>query len=177
MPHESPVGSQGEIREPVGACRGSRLGWSGSLCDARREQDAEPQRSRGEDARCTPEQEARVLLRGALLALELATTVSADWAPEVQDANGNERRKKQGSDKPISEAIEEMTHEMRDLYDALSDFILGLDEEKLSIPIAYDLLAGSGTMDLAEFIYRLLDHEVHHRGALVVYLKMFDKGV
>ena len=51
------------------------------------------------------------------------------------------------------------------------EFILVQDDHTLAELIRFDLLSGSGEMDLASMIYQFLDHEIHHRGQLVVVLR------
>ena len=75
-----------------------------------------------------------------LLALELATTVTADAIPKTPDST-NGGQKKSSQDKTVSEAIAEMTDEMRDLFEALRSFLLGLgddvNEKQLKLYIAF----------------------------------------
>ena len=51
------------------------------------------------------------------------------------------------------------------------EFILSQDDASLTELIPFEWLSGRGEMDLASMIYRVLDHETHHRGALVVSLR------
>ena len=51
------------------------------------------------------------------------------------------------------------------------EFILSQDDASLTELIPFDWLSGKGEMDLASMIYGVLDHETHHRGALVVILR------
>ncbi|MFC1736999.1 DinB family protein [Candidatus Hydrogenedentota bacterium] len=55
-------------------------------------------------------------------------------------------------------------------------FILALDDDALGMSIRFEALAGNGEMDLCSMIYRLLDHEIHHRGALSVFLRAIEEG-
>jgi len=51
-------------------------------------------------------------------------------------------------------------------------FILDLDDEKLATPIIFDSLSGSGEMEFGDILYRTIDHEIHHRGGLVAFLRI-----
>ena len=51
------------------------------------------------------------------------------------------------------------------------EFILVQDDDSLAELIQFESLSGEGEMDLASMIYRFLDHEIHHRGQLVVILR------
>ena len=64
-----------------------------------------------------------------LLALELATTVTADAIPEAQDSTGRGQKQKSSQDKTVAEAIADMTDQMRDLFEALRSFVLGLGDD------------------------------------------------
>jgi predicted transport protein len=64
-----------------------------------------------------------------LLALELAATVAGDAPPEVQDSTDLGKKQERAPDKTIAEAIEEMTDEMRDLFEALRAFVLNLGDD------------------------------------------------
>lgn len=66
--------------------------------------------------------------------------------------------------------------ELSALKDKRRDFILAQDDDSLAVAIEFEALSGSGTTDLGAMIYRLLDHEIHHRGALAVYLRAYEKG-
>jgi uncharacterized damage-inducible protein DinB len=63
---------------------------------------------------------------------------------------------------------------LQDLRQTRREFLLGQDNDSLAELIPYSWLAGEGEMDLGSMIYRLLDHEIHHRGALAVILRFFD---
>ena len=54
------------------------------------------------------------------------------------------------------------------------DFILAMNDEKLNTKIAVDSIAGKSEEDLGSLIYRMLDHETHHRGALAIYLNVLN---
>ena len=64
-----------------------------------------------------------------LLALELASTVSAAHAPQPQRATNGTTTKKPSSDKSIATTIEEMSQDMRDLYQGLCDLLMGLGDD------------------------------------------------
>jgi uncharacterized damage-inducible protein DinB len=66
--------------------------------------------------------------------------------------------------------------ELEDLKKKRRDFIAGLDDDTLSMTITFDALTGGGETTFAEMIYRLLDHEAHHRGALAATLRMIERG-
>ena len=97
-----------------------------------------------------------------LLALELATTVSVESAPEQQEGTGNKKRKRRDSNIPISERIEEMTGEMRDLYDSLSNFIMGLgddvNQKTLKLYVAFRRMRNFATVIAQPKNLRLLLH-------------------
>lgn len=69
-----------------------------------------------------------------------------------------------------------LLRELEDLKRKRRDFIAGLDNDSLSMAITFDALAGSGETTLIEMIYRLLDHEAHHRGAPAATLRMIGEG-
>ncbi len=83
-----------------------------------------------------------------LLALELATTVSADSTPDTSPDKPT--GKKRGGDKPISEAIEEMSDEMRDLYQSLCDFAMSLgddvNQKQLKLYVAFRRIRNFATV-------------------------------
>ncbi len=54
---------------------------------------------------------------------------------------------------------------------ARREFILAQDDHTLAELIPFDSLSGRGERDLASMIYLFLDHEIHHRGQLVVILR------
>jgi len=49
-------------------------------------------------------------------------------------------------------------------------FIVGLSEEPLRTNITSQRMSGLTTMSLFEWLYGFLDHEIHHRGQLALYL-------
>ena len=51
------------------------------------------------------------------------------------------------------------------------EFILTQDDETLAELIPFDSLSGKGEAELGSMIYQHLDHEIHHRGQLVVVLR------
>ncbi len=51
------------------------------------------------------------------------------------------------------------------------EFILAQDDETLAELIPFDSLSGKGEAELGSMIYLQLDHEIHHRGQLVVILR------
>ena len=53
-------------------------------------------------------------------------------------------------------------------------FILAQDDASLAELIAFESLIGKGEMDLCSILYRTLDHEIHHRGALAVFLRHIE---
>ncbi len=70
----------------------------------------------------------------------------------------------------------------REEYDALIEtlvrlrttrrkFILAQDDTSLAAMIPFEWQNAKGEMDLGSMIYRVLDHEAHHRGALAVILR------
>ena len=63
-----------------------------------------------------------------------------------------------------------------DLRQTRREFILAQDDASLAELIPFEWLSGTGEMDLAAMIYRWLDHETHHRGALVVILRHFSEA-
>lgn len=73
-----------------------------------------------------------------------------------------------------TEEYEAQIQVLEDLRQTRRKFILAQDNTSLAELISYSWLSGRGEMDLGSMIYRLLDHEVHHRGALVVILRFFD---
>jgi len=80
-----------------------------------------------------------------LLALELATSVTS--APPTEVVGTSPKR---GGDKPVAEALSEMTDEMRTLYDELRAFMLGLgddvSEKPLKLYIAFKRLRNFATV-------------------------------
>ena len=73
----------------------------------------------------------------------------------------------------------------RDEYDVLikkleelkikrRDFILSLNNENINTKIEVDSLEGIGEEDLGSLLYRMLDHETHHRGTLAAYLNIIN---
>jgi len=71
---------------------------------------------------------------------------------------------------------EDLVSELEGLKDRRSDFIRGLTDADLATSIRFEAVAGQGEMDLGAMLYRLLDHEIHHRGALAVYLRAYEAG-
>jgi uncharacterized damage-inducible protein DinB len=57
------------------------------------------------------------------------------------------------------------------------DFIRGLDDNQMSMSITLETGTGRTEVTLAEMIYRLLDHEAHHRGMLAAGLRMIESGL
>lgn len=57
------------------------------------------------------------------------------------------------------------------LRETRREFILAQDDHTLAELIPFDTLSGKGERDLASMIYLFLDHEIHHRGQLVVILR------
>jgi predicted transport protein len=87
---------------------------------------------------------------GELLVLELATTVSAASAPGKKVATGKKKGKKLFTDMSVSERIDEMTKEMRVLYEALTDIIMGLgddvNQKTLKYHVAYKRIRNFATL-------------------------------
>jgi uncharacterized damage-inducible protein DinB len=54
-------------------------------------------------------------------------------------------------------------------------FIEGLEQEDYLEIIKAERKSGKEQMTLELLIYKILDHEIHHRGQLSVYLKMINK--
>ena len=71
---------------------------------------------------------------------------------------------------------EDLVAELEILRRKRSDFIRSLTDADLNITIRFEAIAGKGEMDLGAMLYRLLDHEIHHRGALAVYLRAYEAG-
>ncbi|MBN2309993.1 MAG: DinB family protein [Candidatus Hydrogenedentes bacterium] len=71
---------------------------------------------------------------------------------------------------------EDLVAELATLGDRRADFIRGLSDADLEIPIRFEAIAGSGETALGAMLYRYLDHEAHHRGALPVYLRAWEAG-
>jgi len=65
-----------------------------------------------------------------------------------------------------------LVYELEKLKLARHKFILELDEEKLSLVIPYEHLSGPGEAAFGSLLYQWLDHEIHHRGQISVYLKL-----
>ncbi len=57
------------------------------------------------------------------------------------------------------------------LRETRREFILVQDDDSLAELISFEMLSGDGEMDLGSMIYLHLDHEIHHRGQLVVILR------
>ncbi len=55
-----------------------------------------------------------------------------------------------------------------------NDFILSLNNENINTKIEVDSLEGIGEEDLGNLLYRMLDHETHHRGTLAAYLNIIN---
>ena len=95
-----------------------------------------------------------------LLALELATTVSADSTPDTSP--DQPASKKRASDKLISEAIEEMSDEMRDLYQGLCDFAMSLgddvNQKQLKLYVAFRRIRNFATVAVQKKNLRLYLH-------------------
>jgi len=60
------------------------------------------------------------------------------------------------------------------LRETRREFILAQNYASLAEPIAFEWLIGKGKMDLGSIIYHTLDHEIHHRGALAVFLRYVE---
>jgi len=54
-------------------------------------------------------------------------------------------------------------------------FIEDLEQKDYTEIINAERKSGEEQMTLEQLIYKMLDHEIHHRGQLTVYLKMMDK--
>ncbi len=54
-------------------------------------------------------------------------------------------------------------------------FIEGLEQKDYTEIIKAERKSGEEQMTLELLIYKMLDHEIHHRGQLAVYLKMINK--
>jgi len=54
-------------------------------------------------------------------------------------------------------------------------FIEGLEQKEYAEIIKAERKSGEEQMTLELLIYKMLDHEIHHRGQLTVYLKMINK--
>lgn len=97
-----------------------------------------------------------------LLALELASTVSAESTPGKQESTGKKKTKRRDSDRPISERIDEMNEEMRDLYESLTDFIMGLgddvNQKTLKLYVAFRRIRNFATVVAQSKNLRLLLH-------------------
>ena len=97
-----------------------------------------------------------------LLALELASTVTADAAPAAQALSGSGSRTKRTGDRPMSEILEEMTPEMHDLYQGLRDFVLGLgddvNEKTLKQYVAFRRIRNFATVAVQKKNLRLFLH-------------------
>jgi len=97
-----------------------------------------------------------------LLALELATTVTADAPPEAQDSTGRGQKPKRASDKAVAKAIEELDDEMRDLFEALRAFVLSLgddvNEKQLKLYIAFRRIRNFATEAVQRKNLRLYVH-------------------
>ena len=63
-----------------------------------------------------------------------------------------------------------LLHEFRQLKGMRHQFIVGLSEEPLQTNITSKRMSGLTTMSLLEWLYGFLDHEIHHRGQLALYL-------
>ena len=63
-----------------------------------------------------------------------------------------------------------LLHEFRQLKGMRHQFIVGLSEEQLQTNITSKRMSGLTTMSLLEWLYGFLDHEIHHRGQLALYL-------
>jgi len=69
-----------------------------------------------------------------------------------------------------------LIEELKELKSKRRNFILELDDEKLSTPINFDAIAGSGEMDFGQMLYMLIDHEIHHRGGLVAFHRILNSN-
>ncbi len=72
---------------------------------------------------------------------------------------------------------EDLVSQLEDLGRKRSDFIRGLTDAVLGIPIRFEAIAGKGETDLGDMLYRVFDHESHHRGALPVFLRAYEAGL
>ena len=63
-----------------------------------------------------------------------------------------------------------LLHAFRQLKGMLHQFIVGPSEEQLQTNITSKRMSGLTTMSLLEWLYGFLDHEIHHRGQLALYL-------
>ena len=78
--------------------------------------------------------------------------------------------------KVVSDAREyaRLVASLERLRETRREFILAQDDASLAEPIAFEWLIGKGEMDLGSMLYRTLDHEIHHRGALAVFLRYIE---
>lgn len=63
-----------------------------------------------------------------------------------------------------------LIQELEILKQRRHEFIVSLNDDMLSTSIPYDMLKRQGDAPFQTLLYWLLDHEIHHRGAMVVYL-------
>ena len=63
-----------------------------------------------------------------------------------------------------------LLHAFRQLKGMRHQFIVGLSEKPLQMNIINKRMSGLKTMSLLEWPYGFLDHEIHHRGQLALYL-------
>ena len=90
---------------------------------------------------------------------------------------GKDLGKSRGKVVQDREEFDALIEALEDLQQLRHEFVMSMDDDKLSTVIRYDLLKGKGEMSLGAFLYGILDHETHHRGAMVVYLSILrDKG-
>ena len=71
---------------------------------------------------------------------------------------------------------DDLVAELGKLSTKRSEFIRGLTDADLRTSIRFEAIAGKGEMDLGAMLHRYLDHECHHRGALSVYLRLYEAG-
>lgn len=87
-----------------------------------------------------------------LLALELATRVSAEGIAEPEPSTPQQI--KRSGDKPVSQSLAEMNQEMRDLYESMRAFVLGLGddvtEKQLKLYVAFRRIRNFMTVCVAK---------------------------
>jgi uncharacterized damage-inducible protein DinB len=72
------------------------------------------------------------------------------------------------------EEFDRLIKRLEDLKIQRHDFILALNDEKINTKITVDSISGKSEEDLGSLIYRMLDHETHHRGTLATYLNVLN---
>ena len=87
-----------------------------------------------------------------LLALELATTVSAEALQTTEESGTPTSKAKRTGDKPVAQSIDEMDDSMRDLYEALRAYLLGLgddvNEKVLKLYVAFRKIRNFATVSV-----------------------------